>query len=140
MHCESGPSIAYRDGWSLWHWHGVSIPREWIEDKAALTAKTALTWPNIEQRRAACEILGWNVILKGLDAKTIDRDEDPKVGELVEVAIPDIGRERFVRVRCGTGREFALPVPPTMKTALEANLWTYGIDSSDRALIPEIRT
>jgi len=140
LHCETGPSIAYRDGWSLWHWHGVSVPSGWIENKSSLTAQIALTWENIEQRRAACEILGWNTVLKELDAKTIDRDEEPEVGELVEVTIPDIGRERFIRVRCGTGREFALPVPPTMKTALEANLWTYGIDSVDRALIPEVRT
>jgi len=25
-HCENGPSHKWRDGWSLYHWHGVSIP------------------------------------------------------------------------------------------------------------------
>ena len=127
-HCETGPSHRWRDGWSLYHWHGVKIPAEWIENKAALSAKTALTWPNVEQRRAACEILGWAAILTELKAKTIDRDDDPEIGELVEVTIPDIGRERFLRVTCGTGRQFALPVPPKMKTALEANAWTYDLD------------
>ncbi len=99
-----------------------------------------MTWQNIEQRRAACEILGWNAILSALDAKTIDRDGDPQIGELVEVSIPDIGRERFLRVRCGTGREFALPVPPDMKTALQANAWTFGFDDFRQFLKPEIRT
>jgi hypothetical protein len=127
-HCETGPSHRWRDGWALYHWHGVKIPAEWIEDKTSLTAKTALTWVNVEQRRAACEILGWAAILKELKAKTIDRDDDPEIGELLEVSIPDIGRERFLRVTCGTGRQFALPVPPTMKTALEANAWTYDLD------------
>ena len=127
-HCETGPSHRWRDGWSLYHWHGVKIPGEWIEDKASLTAAKALTWENVEQRRAACEILGWNAVLEELGAMTIDRDEDPEIGELVEVSIPDIGRERFLRVTCGTGRQFALPVPPTMKTALEANAWTYDFD------------
>lgn len=141
-HCENGPSHRWRDGWALYHWHGVSIPAEWIENKAALTAQTALTWPNIEQRRVACEILGWSAILSALNAKTIDLDGDPEIGELVEVDIPEIGRERFLRVLCGTGRQFALPVPPDMKTALQANAWTFGYDNAGFAefVKPEIRT
>lgn len=43
LHCENGASIAYRDGWSLYHWHGVSIPSEWVTGKPP-TAKEALTW------------------------------------------------------------------------------------------------
>jgi hypothetical protein len=139
-HCENGPSHRWRDGWSLYHWHGVRIPAEWIEDKAALTPQIALTWRNVEQRRAACEILGWAKILSALDAKTIHSDADPQIGSVVEVTIPDIGRERFLRVLCGTGREFALPVPPTIKTAIEAQAWTYGFDDPADFLPPEIRT
>lgn len=138
-HCEDGPSHRWRDGWSLYHWHGVAIPQEWIENKACLTAQIALTWVNVEQRRAACEILGWERVLVELDAKTIDMDDDPMIGELVEVTLPDIGREKFLRVTCATGRRFALPVPPDMETALGANAWTYGVDTQVlRAL--EVRT
>ena len=36
-----------------------------------------------------------------------------------EVTIPDVGREKFLKVICGTGREFALPVPPDMTTPLK---------------------
>ena len=138
-HCETGPSHRWRDGWSLYHWHGVSIPAEWIEDKKNLTAKTALTWPNIEQRRAACEIIGWDRILSELKARIIDEDDDPQVGTLVEVSLPDAGDERFLRVVCGTGRKFALPVPRTVKSAVEAQAWTWGLDTSEFQK-PEIRT
>jgi len=138
-HCEDGPSHRWRDGWSLYHWHGVAIPQEWIEDKASLTAQTALTWENIEQRRAACEIVGWERILHELDAVTIDTDEDAMIGELVEVTLPDVGREKFLRVTCGTGRRFAIPMPPHVMTALAGNAWSYGVDSQVlRAL--EVRT
>jgi hypothetical protein len=58
---------------------------------------------------------------------------------LVEVNLPDAGRERFLRVRCGTGRNFAIPVPPTLKTALAANAWTYDIPA-DLMKQKEIRT
>lgn len=85
----------------------------------------ALTWENIEQRRAAAEIVGWHRVLEQLDARTIDEDVDPQVGRLVEVDLPDADRERFVVVQCGTGRTFALPVPPTMQTALGDDISTY---------------
>lgn len=137
-HCEDGPSHRWRDGWSLYHWHGVRVPDEWIEDKASLDPKTALAWPNIEQRRAACEIVGWARITKELDAATLDEDDDPEIGTLFEAEIPDSGKERFLQVRCGTGREFVIPVPREMKTALQANAWTYGLESYEYK--PEIRT
>jgi hypothetical protein len=138
-HCENGPSHRWRDGWSLYHWHGVSIPAEWIEDRASLTPQIALTWQNIEQRRAACEILGWESILSALDARIIDQDADPMVGTLVEVNLPDAGKERFLRVLCGTGRTFSLPVPPTVKSAIEAQAWSWGLDQSTYDK-PEVRT
>jgi hypothetical protein len=128
LHCEDGPAIRYRDGYSVYSWHGTRVPAEWIEKKSELTAKTALTWENIEQRRCACEIIGWDTILRELDSTVIDSDEDAMVGNLLEVDIPDIGREKFLQVLCGTGRTFAIPVPPECKTALEANAWTFGIE------------
>jgi hypothetical protein len=139
-HCENGPSHRWRDGWSLYHWHGVSIPAEWIEDRASLTPQIALTWQNIEQRRAACEILGWESILSELKARVINENDDPQVGTLVEVTLPDAGKERFLRVVCGTGRKFALPVPKEMKTAIQAQAWTYGFDHVADYQSPEVRT
>lgn len=105
------------------------MPKEWIVDKT-LTANAALTQPNLELRRSACEILGWARVLSDLNAKTINRDSDPEIGELIEVTLPDGGPQRFIRVLCGTKREFAIPVPREMKTALEANAWTYDMPSN----------
>ena len=135
-HCEDAPAIQYADGFSLHAWHGVKFPQEWA---ATLPSPAdALKWPNIEQRRVACEMLGWDRILDVLNAVVINKDNDPEIGELVSVNIPDIGDEKFLRVRCGTGRNFALPVPPDMKTALEANAWTWGLEPNEYR--PEIRT
>ncbi len=138
-HCQDGPTHRWSDGWELYHWHGVAVPSNWINDPKSLSASEALRWENIEQRRAACEIKGWASILKELKAKVINTDADPQIGELVEVNLPDIGKERFLRVLCGTQREFALPVPKEMKTAWEANAWTFGFDAKD-FVKPEVRT
>ena len=140
LHCENGAALRYRDGFSVHAWHGTRVPAEWIEDKSSLTPETALTWRNIEQRRAACEILGWDSILSNLNARVINADGDQEIGTLVEVDLPDSGRERFLRVKCGTGRQFALPVPPEMETALQANAWTFGYDATTDFIKPEVRT
>ena len=138
-HCVDGPSHQWRDGWRLYHWHGVKVPAEWIENTASLSAQTALACTNIDQRRAACEILGWATILRELHATVIDQDGDEEIGTLIECDIPDSGRERFLRVMCGTKREFVLPVPKEMTTAIQASAWTYGIDNLT-SYKPEIRT
>jgi hypothetical protein len=139
LHCPDGPAIRFSDGVSIYAWHGTTIPADWIEKPGFLTAAMALGVQNTEQRRCACEILGWNTILKELNAVVIDEDEDPEIGTLLEVDIPEIGKEKFLRAQCGTKREFAMPVPPEMKTALEANAWTFGFDA-ETFLKPEVRT
>ncbi len=99
----------------------------------------ALTWNNTEQRRAAAEIIGWRRVLEWLRAITIDKDIDPEIGELVEGYLPDgEGRARFLKVQCGTGRQFVLSVPVEMRTAREANAWTYGLEPDEYRL--EART
>jgi len=138
-HCETGPYILYPDGWSTYCWHGTQIPRYFIENKEQLTPGVALTLPNMEQRRAACEILGWDKILTELNARVINEDGDPEIGKLLEVDLPDLGTERFLQVQCGTGRTFALPVPPEMETALQAQSWTWGMDEVN-FFKPEVRT
>ena len=122
LHCETGPAIIYPDGFSIYAWRGTVFPKAWLETKPS--ASEALQWTNTEQRRVACEIVGWDTILNELDADIIDKDNDPEVGEVISVNIPGIGQENFLRVRCGTGRKFALPVPPNMETARQANAWT----------------
>ena len=140
LHNETGPSIAFADGYEMYSWHGTTIPAEWIKDKSSITAKIALTWENIEQRRVACEIVGWAKILRELDAKVIDADGDPLIGTLVEVRLPDLdGPARFCRVQCGTGREFAIGVPPEINTAIAAQAWMVGLEPH-QFVRPEIRT
>lgn len=138
-HCANGPSHRWRDGWELYHWRGVKVPKEWILSPGLLDPIVALNWPNIEERRAAAEIVGWGRIMEKLNPRVIDKDQDPEIGELLEVDIPDSGKERFLRVRCGTGRDFVLPVDPDSKTALEANARTFRL-KPEELLESEVRT
>jgi hypothetical protein len=139
-HNETGPSHRWRDGWGFYSWHGVRIPGNWIEHRETLTSAEVLKEQNLEVRRAGCDILGWSRILKDLKARVINRDVDPEIGEVIEVSLPDLDRPaRFLRVRCGTGREFVCGLPPEINTALEGQAYMTGLSPKD-FVIPEIRT
>ena len=84
-------------------------------------------------------MIGWANIIKELDAEVIDVNPDPEIGTLLEIQLPDSRtKDRFLKVRCGTGREFVIPVPRNKKTARDANAWTWGLKASQYQ--PEVRT
>lgn len=142
-HNEFGPSHRWRDGWELYFWHGVKVPKEWITEKR-ITAGEALNWANVEQRRAACEILGWANVLEApsLNPKIINEDE-PHIGTLIQVDLPDAPAQWFLKYRCGTGRWFAESVnDKSFNTALKANAGGNGWRGLGDPLdfIPFVRT
>jgi len=131
-HCENDYAIKFRDNTGVTIWHGVRIPSEWIFNKESITEEVLFEWDNVEQRRAACEIIGWNNVISKLHGEVIDKDPETTVGTLYEVDLPGSGKERFlVAYDLNVGKMVGLPVPREMKTALEANAWTYGIDTKD---------
>ncbi len=138
LHNPAGPSVAYSDGWSTYHWRGTAIPAEWITAKDIVDPSLALTWENVEQRRCLAELLGWNKVLQGVNTRVIDQDSDPEIGTLLEADLPGAPKSRFIKVRCGTGRDFVLSVPSTIRTAKEGNAWSYSLTADD--LNPEVRT
>ena len=137
LHCSSGPAIECRDGYRVYAWHGTRVPAKWIDTPGSIDPSLALTWKNIEQRRCLAEIIGWQRVLDQLSPTVIDEDT-PEIGRLLQVDLPDSAGERFLEVRCGTGRTFVLPVPPYMTTARQANAWTYGLEAFQ--LQGEVRT
>lgn len=125
LHCETGKAIEFADETGFSAWHGQTVPDEWLTGSPP-SAYDAMHWSNMDQRAAACEIVGWHNILDQLKAKTIDDSGDPVWGRLVEVNLPDSGKERFLDALCGTGRRFALPVPPETKSVDEAQSVLHG--------------
>ena len=139
LHHASELAIEWEDGWGFAAWRGTTVPGHWIVGSKKPTAKEVLSHANVEVRRSGCEIIGWDAVLTELNASMVDSHPNPEIGDLFEVNLPDAGKERFIRVRCGTGRTFVLPVPPSCRTALEANAWTYGIDDYESFSV-EVRT
>ncbi len=126
LHNASGPSVEYPD-MRQWHWKGTRVPKQFIMDPNSVDPQLALTLENVEQRLALCEILGWEKILKGFKAKVIDKNDDDRFGELLEVDLPESPKQRILRAKCGTGRWISLLVSETAQTALEAGAESYGV-------------
>lgn len=141
LHNPSGPAVRYADGTEMFFWRGFCVERDVIMAPETIDPARCFNDPNAELRRVLVEILGWKRVLTQLKVKEIDVDPDPEIGALLEAKMPDGKKERFLKVQCGTKREFVLPVPPNMKTALEANAWTYFFEGLDITKFkPEVRT
>lgn len=145
LHNETGPALEYSDGVKGSFWNGQRIPDKWVTGHPPLPVEV-FNIRNMEQRLAACAIVGWDRIIDELDCTLIDENSNPEIGTLYHATMPGPSGETpwgnrhnmgLLKVKCGTGREFVLQVP-MLQTALQANAWTYGLDPEDYK--PEIRT
>lgn len=98
-HCEDGPTHKWRDGWSLYHWHGTVVPEEWVINRESLTLKVAFSQEDIGKKNAAFQMIGYANILAQLnDGST--KVKGPKLNKLIN-AMLDGGVEEFSRVLNG---------------------------------------
>lgn len=145
LHNPNGKAVEYEDGFGWSSWRGTQVPDEWLDGSDTLTPQIALTRGNVEQRRSACEILGWAKVLEdpSLNPLIINEDE-PHIGTLIQVDLPDAPGQWFLKYTCGTGRIFCEPVTDkNFNTALKANAggngWRPGRGDPDD-YIPFMRT
>ncbi|SEL92520.1 DUF6745 domain-containing protein, partial [Paraburkholderia caballeronis] len=94
LHCESGPSIAYRDDWKLYHVHGVLVPADIIEDPTSITVQRIEAETNAEVRRVMIERYDTARYLLDSGARQLQRDD---YGVLYRKELPD--DEPLVMVR-----------------------------------------
>ena len=59
-HGESGPSHRWRDGWSLYHWHGVRVTEQVIMRPHEITVAQIKAEENAEVRRVMIERYGYD--------------------------------------------------------------------------------
>jgi hypothetical protein len=139
LHCETGPSISYRDGWALHHWHGVSVPADWIEKRANLDPNDVIKVENVEQRAAGAEIVGWPKMLSVLKAEVINDSGSPDIGQLIELKLPNLETPgRFLKAVCPRNGVIVEGVPRIsdidglpINTALAAQAWRIGDPQSE---------
>lgn len=130
LHCEDGPSIKYRDGWSLWHWHGIAAPEWVIKSPGDITSAKIDAEDNQEIRRVMIERYGYaKYVAKSKivheDATGKLRKRRNKHGD--EIAVVEVLNGSLEPD--GSRKRYFLSVPPEMQTATEAVAWTYGMNA-----------
>jgi hypothetical protein len=141
LHNGDGPALAYRDGFALHRWRGVTIPAEFAQTLASLTPTAIRTERNAELRRIMLEHYGHERYILDSGAEPIQQDE---AGKLWRVALPDDEAITMVEVvnstaePDGTFRTYWLRVPPHMSTAKQAVAWTFGLEEQEYE--PQIQT
>jgi hypothetical protein len=136
LHATDGPALQFRDGWTIYAWHGVRVPKKLIMWPQRMTRDDILAETNVETRRAIIELLGYDQFAGLLDLVPVQddtwngqtytllrtREKDDIAGEYLQ----------FVRVTCpSTDRVYHLSVPPTVSTAKEAIAWTFGVTAEE---------
>lgn len=73
LHGEAAPAVHWRDGYGMWFHHGVFCSEKVVMGR--FEPRDVMLERNAEVRRAMCEIMGWEQIVRGLDAKKVSSDE-----------------------------------------------------------------
>jgi hypothetical protein len=121
MHCETGTSVAWPDGWGLWYWHGVRVTQQIIEQPETITVAQIESEPNAEVRRVLVERYGQSRYLIDSGAIAIHSDD---WGTLYRKEVPD--DEPLVMVKVvnstaepdGSHKDYFLRVDPSCRPML----------------------
>ncbi len=85
-HNDNGPSHEWRDGWKLYHIHGVRVPEIVVEHPEQITVEMIDTEKNAEVRRIMIERYGQSRYLLDAGAIILNQDE---YGVLLRREVPD---------------------------------------------------
>jgi hypothetical protein len=132
LHCVTGPAIQWRDGFSIWYYHGISVPSHWIMNKELITVEEVKEESNVEKRRVLRDLLGitkYYEILGGVNE--LDRDIDDQDNEMVLFESKEIDsvvnrKIQYLEVICpSTMRKYVLYPPKICKNVWEAKASTF---------------
>lgn len=150
LHNPTGPALSYADGFNVYVWHGMRLPEHFFINQDRVTAKEIITERNVERRRAMIEAIGpeqfFSVINNGMkltmpnDLTSYGLKQVDDWGKLWQWHIPNDEAITYVEVvnstpePDGSWKHYWLRVPPTMRTAREAVLWTHALPNSANPL------
>lgn len=141
-HCADGPSHRWRDGWELYYFHGVKVPKRVVMAPESYTAEEIRAERNSEVLRVLAERLGWGRFLDLLGVRCIDSWHDPSTGLDYELLDAEDRRgelqPRFLRMRSpalhdGSQPWFVEPVDPGLETAQAARKWQVRLSRDPAA-------
>jgi hypothetical protein len=132
LHNTGGPSVLYRDGYSLWTIQGVPVDKQIVMSPETQTISQIQGEPNAEAKRIRIERYGWAKYVEQAGGFVVDsrRNDIEATHEML------LRADEFtvLLATCKTGRLFSLDVPPEIETCEQAQAWLHRGSETDRML------
>jgi len=126
LHCDTGPALAYRDGWTLWYINGVAVDEQIVLRPEMQSISEIDGEKNAEVRRIRLERYGWPRYLRETNAKVLDyrrNDVDATDESLMQSA----DGSRILVCACpSTAKVFTMRVPREIEKCEQAQAWLHG--------------
>ena len=143
LHCVDRAAIEYPDGWGVYAWHGVRVPREVICDPIQVAQIQGET--NAEIRRVMLERYGLGRYLHDSGARVIDEGRDPSGRPIRLLRCELEGDEPLVMLEVidataapdGERKRYMLRVDPFITSASVALAWTWDLPEADYRPVQE---
>jgi hypothetical protein len=123
-HDESGPAIAWPDGWGVHAIHGVRVPADVVEQPSSITVDRIEAERNAEVRRVMIQRIGLERYVAEAKFETVDEDRDqygrPRrlLRRPMGVGMPDMVLVHVTNSSPepdGTHKPYLLPVHPELR-------------------------
>ena len=122
LHNESGPSVLYSDGWSVWTVDGIPVDEQIVMNPDTQTLKQIDSDGNADRKAIRIRRFGWPRYLKETGAELRHESKNYVTGCPEALYRTKDGIQRLVVV-CPTGRTFSLGIPPEIDTCEAAQRW-----------------
>ncbi len=120
-HCDDGPSHQWRDGFSLWHIHGVRVTEQIVMKPDTLTMDQISSESNAEVRRIMVERYGYERYAKDAGVVVVDTcpDDHPIKGlRTAKLGYTQVGEDRVYALDMlnstpepdGTTKRYIIPI------------------------------
>lgn len=130
-HREDDAAIEFADGYRVWAWHGIIVPKHVILFPQALSFNNVEKETNLETRRIMIERIGAGNYLRQAGAVLEDIDTLTLDGSAPRALMKDkLGNKWLVGTDGSTARVYTMAVPPEAKTCKEAHELICGFEES----------
>ena len=131
LHCADGSALHFADGFSVFAWRGVALPRNIIEHPGRITPQAIDAQDNVQVRRCMIEIVTPKRYVAAGGAIRFAEDETGILWRKTWLASDAWAAVEVINgtpEADGTRKHYFLQVPANLRTAREAVAWTYGIE------------
>jgi hypothetical protein len=135
LHAEGEPAIQFADGYTLYSYHGVSLPKKYGQlPSTQWQSRWLLEEKNVEVRQVLIQQIGYTRICRELQTQLVYFWQEYtllKIDAAVDKALEE--PIYLLKMTCpSTRRIHALRVPPDIESAHAAIRWVnWGIDPEE---------